>query len=463
MSDRATSTSITPRCPVALTALNARLGDVTQVQWIASHAFGDSLRLDRFKLQNGLTLLTCEEHSSPIISYHTWLRVGSRHEKEEKTGLAHLLEHLMFNGTQKLPQGAYDQMLEEAGAETNASTWLDFTQYSVNLPRQALKLVVSLESDRLSNLVLHEPQVVSEKDVVANERRYRVDDDVEGAVSELLWSTAFTHHAYRCPTIGWMKDILALSPEDCSQFYQTYYAPNNATVVVVGDFRTASLLKLVAQAYGPLKKSTIPVEDVHPEPAQISERRAELKKPTPTEKVCLGYRAPALGDFDYGPMSVLAEVLCGGRASRLVQKLVHELEIATDVRASVGPFHDPGLFEISASARETQTCEAMLSQIDAAIDRIRDEPVTDEELERALARLELGLISGLDTMEGKASTVGFYESLLSEPAAAFSRLSAMRRVTQSDILRAVRRYLEPNQRTCIFVRREAPIASECAQ
>ena len=463
MPARVTANSIAPRCPVALDPLNRTLGDVTRVNWVSSCAFGESLRLDRFTLGNGLTILTCEDHSSPVVSYHTWLRVGSRHERETKTGLAHLLEHLMFNETKTLPQGAYDQMLEEAGAETNASTWLDFTQYSVSAPRQALKLVVGLEAERLTSLVLREPQVVSEKDVVANERRYRVDDDVDGAMNELLWATAFERHAYRCPTIGWMKDILALSPDDCQAFYQTYYAPNNATLVIVGDFKTKDLLKLVATSYGPLASSVIPLEDVHPELPQTSERRAELTKPTPTEKLCIGYRSPALGDFDYGPLSVLAEVLCGGRASRLVQRLVHELEMATDVRASVGPFHDPGLFEIAASARDRHRAEALLAEIDAQLKRVCEEPVTDEEIERALARLELGLISGLDTVDGKASTIGFYETLLDEPAAAFTRLNAMRRVTHSDILRAARRYLDQSSRTCIFVRSESSVAAKSAQ
>jgi len=315
----------------------------------------------------------------------------------------------------------------------------------------------------MSSLVLREPQVVSEKEVVANERRYRVDDDVEGAMNELLWSMAFQRHAYKCPTIGWMKDILALSPNDCEEFYRTYYAPNNATLVVVGDFRTANLLKLIATDYGPLQSSVLPVEDVRPEPSQATERQAELTKPTPTEKLSVGYHAPALGDFDYGPLSVLAEVLCGGRASRLVQKLVHELEIATDVRASVGPFHDPGLFEIGASARGSHKGEELLAQIDGELTRVVKEPVTDEEIERALARLELGLVSGLDTVDGKASTIGFYETLLGEPAGAFTRLIAMRRVTQSDILRVARRYLNPDSRTRVIVRSELTAEAESAQ
>lgn len=463
ISARAPANSVSPRCPVALAPLNQALLGVTEVQWISSCAFGDSLRIDHFQLKNGLSILTCEDSSSPVIAYHTWLRVGSRHERETKTGLAHLLEHLMFNETQSLPQGAYDQVLEEAGAETNASTWLDFTQYTVNAPKQALKLVVKLEAERLSNLVLKEPQVESEKEVVANERRYRVDDDVEGAMNELLWATAFTKHAYRCPTIGWMNDILAFTAEDCERFYRTYYAPNNATVIVVGDFRTANLLKLLASAYGPMPPSVIPAEDVRPEPAQTTERRLQLTKPTPTEKLCIGYHAPALGDFDYGPLNVLAEILCGGRASRLVEKLVHELELAADVRASVGPFHDPGLLEFSVSARNRHTGEELLEVIDSELGRVCNEPVTDEEIERALSRLELGLVSSLDTVDGKASTIGFFDTILAEPAAAFTRLQAMRRVNQSDIIRVARRYLDPNSRTCIFVRSESPEPSNATE
>lgn len=460
MSARVRTQSIAPACPADLASINARLAGTTEVKWQSSTAFGDTLRLDRFQLANGLTLLTCEDHSSPVISYHTWFRVGSRHEKEPKTGLAHLLEHLMFNETEKLKQGVYDQVLEEAGAETNASTWLDFTQYSVNAPKQALKLVVTLEAERMLNLVLREPQVASEKEVVANERRYRVDDDVEGAMSELLWATAFTQHQYRCPTIGWMSDIEGLTHTDCEQFYRTYYAPNNAVVVVVGDFKTTQLLELIASSYGHLETSTLPLEDVHPEPPQDVERRKEISKPTPTEKLCIGYRAPALGDWDYVPLTVLAEVLSGGRASRLVHRLVHELEVASDVRVSVGPFFHPGLLEITVCAREGHTCEILLTHIDAELQRLHSEPVTDEELERALARSELGLVSGLDTTEGKASTIGFYETILGEPGAAFSRLNAMRRVKQSDILRVARRYLNARDRTCVLVRREATVVSE---
>jgi zinc protease len=436
-------------------ALERSLGKVPEEfrpVYEGSVAFGPSLTVERFRYKNGLTLLCCEDDAAPVLSFHTWFKVGSRHERPGKTGIAHLFEHLMFGETEHLGPGEYDHQLEEAGAETNASTWLDFTQYTVNAPAGALPLVVELEAERLRFLSLTEKQVSTEKDVVANERRYRVDDDIEGATSELLWSTAFREHAYHWPTIGWMPDILGFCPEDCTAFYKTYYAPNNATIVVVGDFKLTDLLTRIGTAYAPLTASELPVEDVHPEPPQIEERKLEIAKPTPTEKLVLGYRGPSLGDFDHVAISVLGEVLCGGRPSRLVKRLVHELEIASDVRMSVGPFRDPGLIEISVTARDETTAEALLAVVDEEFERVKQEPVTQDELERALARLELGMLASLETVDGKASTLGFYETVLGRPATAFERLDAMQKTTLSDLRRAARTFLRTSARTTLFVR-----------
>jgi zinc protease len=415
--------------------------------------FGPSLEVLRFTLPNGLALLCCEDPSAPVLSYHTWLRVGSRHERPGKTGLAHLFEHLMFGETENLGPGEYDHRLEEAGAETNASTWLDFTQFTVNAPSNALPLVIELESERLLHLALTDKQVTTEKDVVANERRYRVDDDIEGATSELLWSTAFTQHSYQWPTIGWMADIQSFTPADCTDFYRTFYAPNNATLVVVGDFKLAALLERISKAYARLTASEMRVEDVTPEPPQLAERRLTIEKPTPTEKAIIGYRGPALGDYDHIAVGVLAEVLCGGRPSRLMRRLVHELELATDVRVFVGPFRDPGLIEVSITARDTHTAEELLAVLDEEVARVCQTPISTAELERALNRVELGLLASLDTVDGKASTIGFYETLLGRPAAAFERLESMRRSDPNDLLRAARRFLRPESRSVIFVRR----------
>jgi zinc protease len=413
--------------------------------------FGPALSVECFRLGNGLRVLICEDHSAPVVAYHTWYRVGSRHERVGKTGLAHLFEHLMFNETETMPAGELDRKLEEAGAESNASTWLDWTQYNIAIPKERLPLVPKLESERMRRLVLRDPQVTSEKEVVANERRYRVDDDVEGAVSELLWATAFQEHAYRWPTIGWMPDIEGFTTEDCRSFYDTFYAPNNATIVIVGDVTERRALELIVKAYGKIPPSTLPLEDVRPEPHQAGERLVEVSKPTATEKLVVGYHSPALGDFDHPAISLLSEVLFGGRASRVYRRLVRQMEIAVDVHAFVGPFRDPGLFEVLASAREGKTARDMLVAVDEEIERVRAEAIPDDELERARARLELSLVAGLETVEGKASTIGFYDTVIGRPAAAFERLEATAALTASDLLRVARRYLSKSARTVVLV------------
>src|SRR5580700_3209861 len=412
----------------------------------------------RYTLGNGLTLLFLEDASAPVVSYFTWYAVGSRHEKPGKTGLAHLFEHLMFNETEKLKAGEFDRLLEENGAESNAATWVDWTYYYESLPADRFSLAVDLESQRMSRLVLREPQVTSEKEVVANERRYRVDDDVEGAANELLYKTAFARHPYGWPTIGWMEDIQGFTPEDCAAFYRTYYAPNNATVVVSGQLRERDLLLAIREAYASIPAQPIPPEDIVPEPPQREPRELEVPKPTATQKLLLAFKGPALGDADHATMTVLTEVLFGGRASRLYRTLVVDRELATDLRGWVSTFRDPGLFECWATARSTHTTRDMQKVIEQGLAQARTEVVSEQELDRAKARLELGALQQLETIPGKAEQIGFFETVLGEPAHAFDRVEAFRRVTAGDLRRVARRYLVDSERTVLHVmpEREAP-------
>jgi zinc protease len=405
----------------------------------------------RFRLGNGLTLLVLEDTSAPVVSYFTWFAVGSRHERPGKTGLAHLFEHLMFNETETLKAGEFDRVLEENGAESNAATWVDWTYYYESLPADRFPLAVKLESERMARLVLREPQVKSEKEVVANERRYRVDDDVEGAASEVLYKTAFAKHPYHWPTIGWMPDILGFTPEDCERFYRTYYAPNNAFLVVVGDVREIDVLREVRDAYGKLPAAVIPPEDCEAEPPQTDVREVEIAKPTATEKLLVGYHGPALGDADHPALTVLNEVLFGGRASRLHRALVIEREIASEVRGWVTTFRDPGLFELYVTAREGHEAPALLVALDHELERVRREVVSEDELARAKARLELSALQSLESTAGKAEQIGFYDLVLGDPSAVFRRLDTYRRVTASDVRKAARRYLTQKARTIVRV------------
>ena len=435
-----------------LATLNREKPERARIRHLATIPFGAAMRVERFVLGNGLQVLVLVDPSAPVVCAQTWFGVGSRHERAKKTGISHLFEHLMFGATETKPMGAFDRLLEEAGAETNAATFLDWTYYHTNAPKDALPLTLHLEADRMAKLVLNDPEVAREKEVVMNERRQRVEDDVDGAVNERLYKEAFQRHGYGWPTIGWMEDIAGMSTEDCRGFYRTYYAPNNARLVVVGDVDLPELLRLVQEEYGAQDASEIPIEDVQPEPPQVEERRCEMKKPTPTQKVAMGYRCPALGDFDHAPLAILNEALFGGRASRVHRKLVQQAEIATDVRGWVGSFRDPALWDIGLTARGEHTCEELLAMIDEIFDDVRKNGVTQAEIDRAKARSELGVLQSLETVAGKAEQIGFYDTVLGDPAAQFERLTQLRRVTLGDVLRVARRYLVNEARTIVLVR-----------
>lgn len=412
--------------------------------------------IERYRLKNGLEILVMADKSAPTVSYFTWYKVGSRHEKPGKTGLAHLFEHLMFNETETMKAGEFDRKFEESGAETNAATWFDWTYYYESLPADRLPLAIELESDRMAHLVLRETQVASEKEVVANERRFVVDDSVEGTASELLYKVAFEKHPYHWPTIGWMQDILGFSPEDCASFYDTFYAPNNATIIVVGDLKPRDVVTRIVTAYGDLPSAAIPAEDYAPEPQQTEERRVSIAQPTPTEKIVMGYRGPAFGDADHAALSLLIEVLFGGRASRMHRKLATELEIAAELKGWVSTFRDPGLVEMYATVREGNTSKVVLHAMDHELERVRRELVTEEELARAKSRIELALLRSLETAAGKAEQIGLYATVLGDPAGAMSRLESYRRTTVGELRIAARRHLVDARRTVILVTPENP-------
>ena len=433
-----------------LAVLNESVGKRAKITQLPSVPFGGE-EIQRFVLGNGLKVLVVESHHAQVVSFHTWFGVGARHEREGKTGLAHLFEHLMFNETKNLPAGTFDRKLESVGASTNAATWMDWTYYYEDLPSESLPLVVSLEAERMKNLVLRKAQVTSEIEVVANERRYRVDDDVDGTVNEVLYQLAFEKHPYHHPTIGWMKDILAFTPKDCEQFYETWYAPNNATIVVVGAVQTRKLLSLVQKHYGDVSAAKLPEETYPQEPEQREERVERLVKPTPTAKLSIGYKCPALAHADHPALSVLCEALFGGRSARTFRALVTDGELATDLAASVAQFRDPGLFELYATARDGVPVERLLAALDRELDALHAAPVTEAERERAIARLELGFLQGLETVGGRAEQIGFYQTVLDDPAGSLTRLDQLRAVTVADIERVAKIYLQKTKRTVIIV------------
>lgn len=414
--------------------------------------FGPRLAIQRFSLGNGMRVLILPDHAAPLVSYHTWFRVGSRHEEPGKTGLAHFFEHMMFNETANLPQGEFDRLVDAAGGESNAATWIDWTYYYESLPAEELPLAIRLESDRMRNLVVRAAQVDSEREVVANERRMSVEDDVHGMAGERLHAVAFgPEHPHGWPTIGWMEDIEGYRVRDCKAFYRTWYAPNNATLVIVGDTDPEDVLARVQDAYGGLAPSRLPERPPPPRVRQRAERRARMSWPTPTEKLAVGWHALPHTDPDAVVLEVIDELLTGGRSGRLRVRLVEELEMVSELRGGVSGLRHGGLFELWVSMREGLTADRALAAIDHEIERLQSEPVAEAELEKIKNRVELFVLSEIETVSGKASQIGFGDVVADDPAHAFARLAELRRVGPADVARVAGRLLRPGRRSIVHV------------
>lgn len=427
------------------------------------HPFGAGLTVRHMKISNGLELLLLRDRSAPILAYQTWFRVGSRHEREGITGIAHLFEHLMFNQTESHPPGELDRLLEAVGGDTNAATWVDWTYYRDNLPREELPLAVDLESDRMAHLVLGHDQVESEREVVANERRFRVEDDVDGFLSEELYQRAYEVHPYHWPTIGWMRDIHAITIEDCRAFYRTYYAPNNATLVLVGDFDEARALALIEDKYGQIPAQAIPPEAARPEPEQTAERRASFDKPVTADKLRIGYKGPPLAHDDYLALEVASEILFGGKSARLERRLVAESEIASSTSAALAPFRDPGLYEISISLQRGHAAEEAEAIVDEELARLAGTPPPAAELETARTRLATRYFRDLRPYAGRAEALGHYHTTAGDYRRLFAVPEALGRIGAEEVSQAARRYLDRRRRTVVIARPSGEVAGEEAE
>lgn len=409
-------------------------------------------RIEKRVLANGLGVILVPDRSAPVVSYQTWYRVGSRHETPGKTGIAHLFEHLMFNQTAHLAAGEFDRLMEAAGGDTNAATWVDWTFYRDSLPAARLELAVRLEADRMQHLTLTDAQVESEREVVANERRFRVDDDVEGFLAEELFRLAFTRHPYHWPTIGWMRDIMAITAEDARAFYRTFYAPNNATILLVGDFDRDAALALIRRHYEAIPPQPIPPPPAVVEPPQTEERRAVYDKPVSTERALWAWRSPPQGHPDWLPLQLAHELLLGGLSSRLHRRLVVEGEIASTLSGMVAPFSDPGLFEIYASMQRGRTAAEAEAIIDEEIWRLCREPPSRAELDKVVNRFDTDFWAELETADGKAEALGHYETVLGDWRRLFELARRVPAVVPEDVHRAAVTYLVPGARTVVAAR-----------
>jgi zinc protease len=397
-------------------------------------------------LDNGLRVLLLEDHRSPIVTVQMWYRVGSRNEARGATGIAHFLEHLMFRGTAKYGPGVFARLVERNGGQDNAFTSQDVTSYYVNIAADRLDLVLDLESDRMNNLQLDPKIIASEREVVIEERRTRTEDDPGGGLGEEVSALAFRAHPYGQPIIGWMLDIRRITPDEIRAFYKTYYVPNNAILVAVGDFKAVEVMTKVKAVFGPIPRGAAPPPVLAVEPPQNGERRVTVQKPAELPIVYIGYPVPHHTSADAPALEVLSVVLAGGRSSRLYRDLVHERQLALEAGGDYSYFSiDPSLFWFYATPLPGQTAETLEKELLGEMERLTREPVSDVELTRAKNQIEAGFVFQDDSIHRRASLLARFE-LIGGYAQKDKYLDLIRAVTAADLQRVAKAYFQDEKK-----------------
>ncbi len=316
-----------------------------------------SLNVQRLQLKNGLVVLALEDHTVPSVAFYTLYKVGSRNERPGITGLSHLFEHMMFNGSARFKPKEFDHIIEAGGGDSNAFTTADTTEYYEQFSTPTLDIVLQLEADRIRALKLDKANIEQERGIVKEERRVNTDNSIPGSMFELLENHAFVAHPYHWDTIGFMKDLDAITLADAKAYFKTYYAPNNAVVVVVGDFRTPELFKGMKRYFEDIPAQIPPRAVVNSEPPQQGEKRIAYYRPAELPAILFGYKIGSSHDPDAPALDLLATILAGGDSSRLYRSLIYDKQIATEVNADSDARLDPGLFTFYTQAAPGHTAE----------------------------------------------------------------------------------------------------------
>ncbi len=404
--------------------------------------------IKEFTLKNGLKVILLEEHKAPVVTFQIWYRVGSRDEVIGKTGLSHLTEHMMFKGTKKHGKGEFSRIVSMNGGNENAFTSKDYTAYFENFASDRIELSLELEADRMTNLNVDPKEFLLERDVVKEERRQSTDDDPYSLVVENMYAVTFLAHPYRSPVIGWMSDINNLIRDDVYNHYRKYYIPNNATIVVVGDFETEKLMKKIRVYFEKIPKAKVPPDVKIDEPEQFGERRIYVKKEAQLPYLFAGYRAPNYRDEDIYALTLLSNILSSGKSSRFYRSLVYEKNLALNAGGGYDGFSiGPELFYFYGMPRQGKTLDELEKAIYEEIERVKKEPVTDMELQKAKNQEEAAYILGQDSIFYQARQIGPMETIGAGYKFMEGYVDQIRKVSKDDILRVANKYLIEDRRT----------------
>ncbi len=397
---------------MARVALSGLLGLILlALPAVASAEEGKQFNAQSFTLGNGLQVVVVENHRAPIVTQMVWYKVGSADEPRGKTGIAHFLEHLMFKGTKEMPPGAFSRIVAQNGGRENAFTTADYTAFFQNVAADRLELVMKLESQRMTGLVLNDAVVLPERDVIIEERHTRIDNNPAALLNEQLNTALFLHHPYRNPVIGWEHEMRGLTTADALSFYHTWYAPNNAVLVIGGDVTLDKVRALAEKYYGPLPARAVPARHRVSEPPKVAAARLVMKSPRAGEPSwSRTFLAPSYtaGEKQYAyALQVLAEVLGGGPTSRLYRALVLDKGVAL----GAGAFYNPGALDLATFGfYATPTKNVTIADFEAAFDteikKVLKDGVTPDEVDRAKKHMQAQAIFARDSLDGPARIIG---------------------------------------------------------
>jgi zinc protease len=422
-----------------------------------------TLDFQRDTLANGLKIVTLEDHSHPIVTYQVHFATGSRNEKPGITGISHLFEHMMFRGSEELGPEEFGRIIQANGGTLNAFTTIDNTSYFENLPADKLPLAIRLEAERLENLRLSRESLDTEREVVRSERKLRSVNSPFGLLIEQLFAIAFDQHPYQWPVIGWDTDLRRLTLDECLEYYQRGYAPNNAVVVIVGDFKREETLDLVDKYYGHLKPHAPGEPPPTQERPQRGERRALYKKVSQLEAFFAGFHCPGITDSDVFPLLALSHILSHGKSSRFYMRFVKSGK-AVDAQVEVDPppfwSMDPGLLQVYAVAAPGVQIGKLEQEIWGAIKEIEHGAFDEKELAKAKRGLMASFIMGMQSIFFQGLAGGLYEIKAGDCGMVNTVLDRCEGITAQDIQRVAQQYLNEDNRTVVTLQPITPEENE---
>ncbi len=407
--------------------------------------------LKETRLANGLRVITVEDHNAPVIAVNVSYNVGSRNERPGRTGFAHLFEHMMFQGSENVGKSEHFMLVYNNGGTMNGTTNEDRTNYFEALPANQLELAIFLEADRMRSLAVTQENLDNQRNAVQEERRIGLDNAAYGKSGELQQEMMYDNFAYKHSTIGSMADLNAASVADVQEFFKMYYAPNNATLVVVGDFKTADALALIKKNFENIPRQPDPPAVDMNEPEQKAERRTSVDDQLARlPRISIAYKTAPGNTADFYALQVLANVLGGGTSSRFTQKLVRGKEIATNVGAFSQEMRGVGGFYITATPRPNLKNDDVEAAIYDEIAQLQKEPIADWELQKAKAGARRAFINSLQSSLGRANAIGQAAVYYNDPNLINTRIDKVTAVTKEDVQRVANKYLVPTNRTVVI-------------